>query len=202
MSLSGHFIHRAVANAAHQTALRFGVERSIAAKLTPVTVGLILFALRRNTAAPLGAAGLSFALNQFREDLLADKKRLGAADIRARGERVFRKVFGGRSSRAVTAIADLAEIDPRNAASILAISTAAVVSALAKTRRDLNLSNSQTAGVLISEAAMVENTDPEILQQVRDWVFEPPLVIRWLKGTATGTERRNKERPRTAPAAA
>lgn len=198
MSLSGYFINRAVATAAHQTALRFGVAESIALRLTPVTVGVILFALRRYTANPLGVARLGFALNEFREDVLKDKKRLGAADVRARGERIFRSVTGRNAGRAVSAISDLAGIDPRNAASILTISTAAVMSALAKTKRNLNLSTNQTVGVLISEAAMVENADPQLLEDVREWIFRPPLVARWLKRI---TPERRKRKPAAAAAA-
>jgi hypothetical protein len=181
MSLSAFHMRRAAAKSALQAARRLRINDAVALRTAPVAIGIILYALRRNSVSLLGPAGLRYALRHCQEDVLKDSRRLGAADVRARGEAIFYKVMGRHADRAVAAVAKLAKTDAKRAKLFLAICAAAVASALSETKRELNLSNNQTLGVLISEAAMMDNADPSLIRNVRDWVFQPPFLIRFLR---------------------
>lgn len=185
MSLSAFYMRRAAAKSALQAARRLRINDAAALRTAPVAIGIILHALRRNSVSLLGPKGLRYALRHCREDVLKDNRRLGAADVRARGEAIFHKVMGRHSDRAVAAVAKLAKTDAKRAKVFLAICAAAVASALSETKRELALSNGQTLGVLISEAAMMDNADPSLIRNVRDWVFRPHLLVRFWRRMTT-----------------
>ncbi len=181
MSLSAFHMRRAAAKSALQAARRLRLNDAAALRTAPVAIGIILFALRRNSASLLAPGGLRYALKHCREDVLHDTRRLGAADVRARGAAIFQHVMGRHGDRAVAAVAKLAGTDHKRAREFLAICAAAVASALSATKRELNLTTGQTLGVLISEAAMMDNADPGLIRNVREWVFRPHFLIRLLR---------------------
>lgn len=172
-------MHQAAARAAHEAARKLDLDDDVARQLAPIGVAITLSGMKRNFAGIIGATALGFALDRSEEDLLTRHGRLSAADIRARGEALMDRILRRRhSARAVTAIADLAEIDTRSAKIFLAMSGAAVLSALAKTKRELRLNALQIHGVMKSEAARIDNADPSLINQVIDWVFRPnPLLV-------------------------
>ncbi len=175
MSLSTYYMRQASKKAALQAAQRLRMAEMSALKTAPVGLWLILQALRQNSSSPLFLRpGLRYALSRSREDVLNGSHRLGAPDVRARGDALFSKVMGRHSDRALEAIEKLARIDRKQARIFMSMCAVAAVAALAETKRELNLSTGQTLGVLISEAAFMDNADPALLQKVRNWVFRPP----------------------------
>lgn len=197
MSLSGHLLHRAAENAACAAARRLNIDERMAARLAPIAVALVLAGFRRNTAGLLGAAAFAFALNRHQEDLLNKEGRLGDADVRIRGEAILDKALGRHARRGAIVIADLAGLDLARATALLAMTAAGVIAALAKARRDLQLSQAQLRGVIKSESARVDGADPGLMADILDWVFQPPFIIRTL-GSAGEILKRGFQPIRTA----
>ncbi|MGE0408993.1 MAG: DUF937 domain-containing protein [Amphiplicatus sp.] len=178
MSLAAHLINDAASRAAHESFYRLNVTEWTASKLVPVAVSLILHGLRRRSRTVLGAAALSFTLRRYNEDVFIRERRLGDADMRARGDWLIDRSLGRHRERAVRVISDLALIDPDKAAMILAMTAAGIVSALSKTRRALRLGVLEMQGVVKSEAEGVDNADPDLVREIRAWVFAPPFYVR------------------------
>lgn len=178
MSLTGHLLHRAAQTAAKEASRKLDIEDEMAERLAPVAVALILTGFRRNTETSIGAALFGFSLNKYCEDVLANSRRLSDPDVRARGEAFVDRALGGNARRAAIVLADLAEIGVAQARSLLGMTAPAVVSALSKAQRDLNLSAGQLRGVIKSEAAHVDGVDPHLVRRILDWVFAPPLMAR------------------------
>ncbi|MCK5746625.1 MAG: hypothetical protein KAH44_10430 [Oricola sp.] len=183
MSLSTYYMRQASRKVAAQATRTMRLEETLALRAAPVALWLVLHALSQNSTSLMMRPGLRYALSRSREDVLKTG-RLGAADVRARGDELFQKVMGPHAGRAVRAIENLAKVDARRARTILAISAIAAVSALGETKRELNLSAGQTVGVLLSEAAFMDNADPALLRKVRDWVFRPPWWSRLMSRAA------------------
>lgn len=182
MSLAAHLLNQAALVAANEAVRRLNIEEWPASKLAPVALCLVMHGYRRKTRSVLGAAGLAILLDRYPENLLRNQRRLSAADIRARGKALADRTLGRSEPRAVQALADLAAIDARRAAELLWMTAAAATSALAKTRRDLRLNTLELRGVVKSEAARVDETDPVLVGQIREWVFRPAFPQRmWLK---------------------
>ncbi|WP_375207557.1 hypothetical protein [Hyphococcus sp.] len=179
MSLSTYYMRQASNKAALEAAQRLRIPEMTALKTTPIGLWLILQALSQNSSSPALRPGLRYALSRSREDVLNASHRLGAADVRARGESLFFKVMGRHSDRALEAVEKLAKIDRKQARTLLGMCAVAAAAALAETKRELNLTSGQTLGVLISEAAFMDNAAPDLLQKVRNWVFRPPW---WTQG--------------------
>lgn len=173
MSLSAHLLSNAAASAADEAVHRLKLDPWTAEKLALVATALLLYGLRRKTRTPLGAAGLAFHLHCYREDLLANRSRLAAVDIRARGEAVLSRTFGRHRGRAQRAIAELGAIDPHHAAILFAMVAAASVSALSQARRDISLNAFQLQGVIKIEAARLDGADPALVSKISAWVFRP-----------------------------
>lgn len=188
MSLAAHLLNQAATVAAHEAVRRMNIDEWPASKLAPVAVSLVMHGYRRRTGSVLGAASLAILLDRCPENLLRNQRRLSAADIRARGRALSERALGPNRSRAIQALADLAAIDAHRASDFLSMTAAAATSALAKARRDLSLDTLELRGVIKSEAARVDATDPVLVSQVREWVFRPAFPQRiWLKAKAAAT---------------
>lgn len=178
MSLAAHFLRQAVETSASESTRRLGIDDWRAGKLAPIALSLLMRGLIRRAKSPVGALLLSLRLNQYQEDLLASQRRLSSPDIRARGQALRDDILGPYCNRAILALADLAAIDPHRASELLSMSAVAAVSALSRARRELGLKTFELRGVLKSEAASVDNTDPRLARQVSAWVFRPSWVSR------------------------
>jgi len=191
MSLAAHLLNQAASAAANEAVRRLNIEEWPASKLAPVALSLVMYGYRRRTRSVIGAAGLAILLDRCPENLLRNQRRLSAADVRARGRALADRTLGSDRSRAVQALAELAAIDTRRASELLSMTAAAATSALAKTRRDLSLNALELRGVVKSEAARVDQADPTLVAQVREWVFRPAWPQRiWLKAKLTAMRAR------------
>jgi hypothetical protein len=199
MSHAARLLNEAASRAAAEGVRKLKIDRWTAERLSPVAVSLVLFGLKRNTVGVAGAAYLSFMLNRYREDLLAREHRLADPDIRARGENLLDDLFGGNLKRAVTALAELAGIDSRQSQGLLAMTAPGVISALARARRELQLNAMQVQGVIKSETADIDRTDPQLVRDLRDWVFRPSIVARLWRMISYAVSL-PFARPRMAPA--
>lgn len=203
MSLVAHYLNRAAGRTAEGAIQKLHIEDWTARKLSPVAVSLVMYALRREAGNVVGAMALVIALNCYTEDLLEDQDALGGSDILFRGETILERHFGINRHRAAVAISDLAMIDYDEAHAFLALAAAAVVSALAKARRELKLDIFQLQGVIKSEAAAFDRVDAALFADLRDWVFRPPVTGRVWKEMWTGVTqsmRRSRREPQFLPA--
>lgn len=182
MSLAAYLLNQAAEVTAREAVRRLGLEEWPASKLAPMALSIFMHGCRRKTRTLLGAASFAILLDRCPEDLLRNERRLSAADIRARGQAFVDCAIGANQMRAVDVLAELADIDRRRAAGVLAMTAAAATSALAKSRRDLKLNTLELRGVVKSEAARIDDADPGLVRQVHEWVFRPawPQQI-WLK---------------------
>ncbi len=188
MALSTLHMRQAARKAALQAARGMGIEETRAMRAAPVALWLVLYALGRNSTSPFLLTGLRpglrYALNRCREDVFKTG-RLGASDVKARGEALVLKVMGRHAPRAVRAVESLAGTDERRARAFLGVCAVAAIRALSETKGELNLTVEQTIGVLMSEAALLDNADPSFMPKMRDWVFRPPFWSRPFAKMAT-----------------
>lgn len=197
MSLTARLLNEAAARVAEEGVRKLKIDPWTAEKLAPVAVSLVLFGLKRSTGGFLGAGALAFLLARNREDLLERDHRLADPDVRARGEMLLPELFRNNLDRAVIAIADLAGLDPAQARRLLEMTAPAVVSTFAAARRALALNTLQVQGVVKSEAAAIDRTDPDLVRELREWVFQPHWIRRAMKSVLSTLPVR---RARVAPA--
>jgi hypothetical protein len=208
MSLVARYLDQASARTAEEANRRLGIDAWSASKLAPVAVSLIMYALRREAGNVVGATALMIALNCYTEDLLEDDGRLGDADVLFRGETILERHFSINRHRATTAISDLAMIGYDEAQIFLAVAAAAVVSALAKARRELKLDVFQLQGVVKSEAAAFDRVDAMLFADLKEWVFRPSMGGRvwqeiWVsisRGVKSARASRIRRAPQLMPA--
>jgi hypothetical protein len=148
MSLVAHYLNRAAAKTADEAIAKLRIDDWTARRLSPVAVSLIMYALRRESRNLVGATALVIALNCYAEDLLEEESPLLGTDLLFRGETILERHFGINRHRASVAMSDLAMIDYDEAHAFLALAAAAVISALAKARRELKLDIFQLQGVV------------------------------------------------------
>jgi hypothetical protein len=199
MSLVAHYLNRAAARTAEEATEKLRIDDWTARRLSPVAVSLVMYALRREAGNLVGATALVIALNCYTEDLLEEASPLGGSDILFRGETILERHFGINRHRASIAISDLAMIDYDEARAFLALSAAAVISALAKARRELKLDIFQLQGVVKSEAAAFDRVDSALFADLCDWVFRPSFSGRAFKEMWMGLGQAFKPRVRREP---
>jgi hypothetical protein len=167
MSASGSYLRLACLLVARAAAGKQKlVDDSLARKIGPVAVAVIVQALQERARTVGGVRRLRWLLSRYCEDVLTGERRLAAADVRARGDALARLVLRRRKARMVRALADRFAVDLDCAQEILALAAAAAVSALSKARRELHLKSAELSGVIKSEAALVEGADPALAAEV------------------------------------
>lgn len=96
------------------------------------------------------------------EDILTVAGRLTAPDVRARGAAIAWERLGGGAERALEMIGALAGVDRSRAEDFLAMTTAGVVSALAKLRREAKLNTRELKLALRAAATASEKAYPTL----------------------------------------
>ncbi len=167
MSASTSFLRQVLVIAIRESVRKSWVLDVASARMViPVAMALFMLGLRRRARSKDGAAWVFALINRYQEDLLRNERRLAAPDVRARGDFLSDRIFRRGKTQAVRALADLAGIDLQQAAEVLSMVAAATVSAMAKAKRELNLSAPELSGVIKSEAASIDGADTELTAEL------------------------------------
>lgn len=113
-----------------------------------------------------GGPALRRLVTRNTEDLFGCARRLSAADVQARGNAILDGRLKRGKPRAVEIIAALGGVDEEHAAALLAMFTAASISALSKLHRDTDLTPAELRGVLKCEAAAIGGVNRKLAAEI------------------------------------
>lgn len=145
---------------------------------------LSMQALIERSGRRAGGPALGRLVTRNTEDLFGCPRRLSAADVQARGNAILEGRLKRGMPRAVEIVAALGGVDEERAAALLAMFTAASISALSKLHRDVELSPAELRGVLKCEAVAIDGVNRKLAAEIwksvrreRDRSFAERLML-------------------------
>ncbi len=145
-------------------AQKAGISESMAAKLAPMAMAVVMNGLKNNASSRQGAEALANALDNHDGGLLDRPEAVAEDSVMADGQKILGHVLGAKRGDAERQLASAAGgIDASQVSAILAMAAPAVLGALGKAKREQNLDVSALTDLVKTEGQRAKEAAPSEL---------------------------------------
>ncbi len=164
MSLMDQLTKVVAAQISGPAAQKTGLSESMAAKLAPMAMAVVMNGLKKNASDRPGAEALASALDNHDGGLLDRPEAVADDAVIDDGRRILGHVLGAKREDAERQLASAAGgLDQSQAGALLAMAAPAVLGALGKARREQNLDVSALTDLVKTEGQRAREAAPSEL---------------------------------------